>query len=125
VNERKRRGLFQFKVTDGGIVNLYDDVFTDADLPLYSHLVPETPRRSPELARYQRWRTWQMSDHSPLWVEIATDFSNDYLHQHRAITGTRAGVRDLLAPTVRLSVRPTIAAGQRSNRARRRARRHR
>lgn len=69
----------RFKVTDGGIVNLYDDVFTDADLPLYSDLVPKTPKRTPELARYQRWRTWQMSDHSPLWVEIATDFSDDYL----------------------------------------------
>ncbi len=69
----------RFKVTDGGILDLYQDVFTDADLPLYADLVPKTPKNLSELKRYQRWRTWQMSDHSPLWVEIETDFSDDYL----------------------------------------------
>lgn len=69
----------RFKVVDGGILDLYQDVFTDADLPLYANLVPAKPVRRSELARYQTWRTWQMSDHSPLWVEIATDFSDDYL----------------------------------------------
>ena len=28
-----------------------------------------------------RWRTWQMSDHLPLWVELAIDFSDEHL-QH-------------------------------------------
>lgn len=69
----------RFTVTDGGILDLYQDVFTDADLPLYADLVPKSPKNLSELKRYQRWRTWQMSDHSPLWVEIATDFSDDYL----------------------------------------------
>jgi hypothetical protein len=31
------------------------------------------------LAFYHRWRTWQMSDHYPLWVEIKTDFTDEYL----------------------------------------------
>lgn len=75
----------RFKVTDGGILDLYQDVFTDADLPLYRDLVPKTPKSLSELKRYQRWRTWQMSDHSPLWVEIATDFSDDYLRDISAV----------------------------------------
>lgn len=29
----------------------------------------------------KRWMTWQMSDHLPLWVELAIDFSNEHL-QH-------------------------------------------
>lgn len=76
----------RFKVLDGGIVNLYEDVFTDADLPIYSSHVPATPKRKSELARYQQWRTWQMSDHDPLWVEISTDFSDDYLREISSAT---------------------------------------
>ena len=28
---------------------------------------------------YHKWRTFQMSDHLPLWVELEIDFSNEYL----------------------------------------------
>ena len=28
---------------------------------------------------YRKWRTFQMSDHLPLWVELEIDFSDDYL----------------------------------------------
>ncbi len=33
------------------------------------------------LAKFQKWRTWQMSDHNPLWVQVKTDFSDSYLEQ--------------------------------------------
>jgi hypothetical protein len=29
--------------------------------------------------RYKKWRTWQMSDHAPLWTEIRTYFADEYL----------------------------------------------
>jgi hypothetical protein len=34
-----------------------------------------------EIERYylSTWRTFQMSDHLPLWVELKTDFSDEYL----------------------------------------------
>ena len=28
---------------------------------------------------YRQWRTFQMSDHLPLWLEVVTDYSDDYL----------------------------------------------
>jgi len=31
-------------------------------------------------AYYTEWRTFQMSDHLPLWVELKIDFSNEYLN---------------------------------------------
>jgi hypothetical protein len=34
--------------------------------------------------RYRKWRTWQMSDHRPLWIEIDTDYANQYLEQFNA-----------------------------------------
>ena len=29
---------------------------------------------------YAEWRTFQMSDHLPLWVEVKIDFSKEYLN---------------------------------------------
>lgn len=39
------------------------------------------PRTDEEKLDYylEEWRTWQMSDHMPMWVELKTDFSDDYL----------------------------------------------
>ncbi|MEN2787086.1 endonuclease/exonuclease/phosphatase family protein [Sphingomonas qilianensis] len=76
----------RFKVLGGGMVDIFEDVFTDADLPLYAGALPKkdlekdstAKAKTPE-ALYKKWRTWQMSDHHPLWIEIATDFSEQYL----------------------------------------------
>lgn len=85
----------RFAVRGGGMVDLFADLFRDdpADMALYARHVPaEDPEKkargratTPE-GRYRKWRTWQMSDHPPLWVEIATDFTDDYL---RTIAGGR------------------------------------
>lgn len=79
----------QFKVVGGGIVHLFDDVFTDADLPIYQARLPardldqKGPAKTPPTpeALYRKWRTWQLSDHAPLWIEIATDYSRHYLEE--------------------------------------------
>lgn len=76
----------RFKVLTGGIVHVFDDVFTDADLPLYAPFLPKTDPEKDSAAKattpeamYKKWRTFQMSDHHPLWIEISTDFSDQYL----------------------------------------------
>jgi hypothetical protein len=28
---------------------------------------------------FSKWRTWQISDHMPMWIELRTDFSDAYL----------------------------------------------
>lgn len=76
----------RFKVAGGGMLSLFEDVFRDEDMALYaSHVPAQDPEKkasfratTPE-ARYAKWRTWQMSDHAPLWIEIETDFADDYL----------------------------------------------
>lgn len=78
----------RFRVLGGGMVGRFDDVFRDEDAELYAaHIPAKDPEtggqkggraETPE-ARYAKWRTWQMSDHAPLWIEIATDFTDDYL----------------------------------------------
>jgi hypothetical protein len=71
----------RFKILDGGIVDIYENVFTDDDLPLYAEHVPERPTNRTQVERYESWRTWQMSDHKPLWIELQTDFSEAYLEE--------------------------------------------
>ncbi len=78
----------RFKVVGGGMVDLFADVFRDnaEDRAIYAGHVPKKdPEQgtagkatTPE-ALYLKWRTWQMSDHSPLWIEIETDFADSYL----------------------------------------------
>ncbi|MBN9673432.1 endonuclease/exonuclease/phosphatase family protein [Roseibium aggregatum] len=80
----------RFKVVAGGMIDMFEDVFRDdaADRKLYSSHVPKKDtEKNPEYAakdaeaRYRKWRTWQMSDHAPLWIEIETDFSEHYLQE--------------------------------------------
>jgi len=80
----------RFKVVGGGMIDMFQDVFRDddADRKLYGGFVPKKDtEKDPEFsakdakARYRKWRTWQMSDHAPLWIEIETDFSEHYLQE--------------------------------------------
>ena len=41
----------------------------------------EGEKKATQEGLYRKWRTWQMSDHAPLWVEIETDFTDDYLER--------------------------------------------
>jgi len=76
----------RFKVNTGGLVDLYADVFREEDLEIYQSLMPKKdPEKNKKfqakssMQLYKKWRTWQMSDHSPLWIEIGTDFTENYL----------------------------------------------
>ncbi len=78
----------RFRVVTGGMIDMFEDVFreNDEDRAVYAPYMPvadsgadgDAPATS-MAARYRKWRTWQMSDHAPLWIEIETDFADDYL----------------------------------------------
>lgn len=94
-----------FHVAGGGIIDIYHDVFrdNDEDRATYAAHVPaedldqnekehkehedEDDRATPPEERYCKWRTWQMSDHKPLWMEIETDFTDHYLAEFASQTG--------------------------------------
>jgi hypothetical protein len=67
------------------MVDMFATVFRDEDLKIYKGMMPDKdPEAGTQAAKtaealYRKWRTWQMSDHTPLWVEIETDFTEDYL----------------------------------------------
>jgi endonuclease/exonuclease/phosphatase family metal-dependent hydrolase len=61
----------QFEHAHSGVFKFSDYVYRDADEAEY--------RTEMGTARYKDWRTYKMSDHFPLWVELLTDFGRSYL----------------------------------------------
>ncbi len=73
------------EIEKAGCFHWQDYVFRDeTDYATYKPFMPtRTKKGKPaktDLAAYRKWRTWQMSDHLPLWAEIKTDFTDKYLH---------------------------------------------
>jgi endonuclease/exonuclease/phosphatase family metal-dependent hydrolase len=69
-----------------GAFRCFDAVFRDIDedFAAYRELMPEDKANDlwnggPRDYYAKQWRTWQMSDHLPLWVELTVDFSDHYL----------------------------------------------
>ncbi|MET0242853.1 MAG: endonuclease/exonuclease/phosphatase family protein [Flavitalea sp.] len=78
----------QFDTTGrAGVFDYYQVVYTDADEqiykedmePRYSTTAEGEPRENPSLYYKTYWRTHQMSDHLPMWVEIKIDHTDQYL----------------------------------------------
>ncbi|GAB3165377.1 endonuclease/exonuclease/phosphatase family protein [Telluribacter humicola] len=57
-----------------GIFDYFEYVFREDEAELYTPLMPAN-------ASYATWRTFQMSDHLPMWVEIKIDYSSEYLEK--------------------------------------------
>ena len=91
---------------NSGVFRFFHSVFRDGELSTYHDLMKNTklrdfhekgtkkagqPRTKAEKKTYycDKWRTWQMSDHCPLWVELKIDFSDRYLkHIKSELNGT-------------------------------------
>ncbi len=84
--------------TNNGVFRFFESVFKDGELSIYHDLMKNAklrdfhekgtkkagqPRTEAEKKTYycDKWRTWQMSDHCPLWVELKIDFSDKYLNR--------------------------------------------
>jgi hypothetical protein len=63
----------QMAVCNAGVFPFFDYVYRDADSARYP--VPGSK------VAYTQWRTYQMSDHLPIWVELKIDFGQDYLER--------------------------------------------
>ena len=61
----------QIDTAAAGVFSFFDHVYREADHPVY---LP-----SDSLRKYREWRTYKMSDHLPIWVELQIDFAGEYL----------------------------------------------
>ncbi|MEL7118782.1 MAG: endonuclease/exonuclease/phosphatase family protein [Bacteroidota bacterium] len=74
LRERKH----SLEILKGGTFNFFDYVFKGEDENLYKPFMKK--KNSEEIYKsYDQWRTHQMSDHMPLWVEARIDYSDEYL----------------------------------------------
>ena len=82
---------------NAGAFDFFKTLFLDQDCKNYYKIAKATGRpmaswdktvdwrdRSKRLTReqyFRQWRTWQISDHLPLWLELEIDFTDDYLER--------------------------------------------
>lgn len=67
------RGYAKLDVLAAGVFDYFTHVFKKAESDVYA------PAMGSTRASYEQWRTYKMSDHLPMWVELRTDFSAEYL----------------------------------------------
>jgi endonuclease/exonuclease/phosphatase family metal-dependent hydrolase len=61
-----------------GVFDYFDTVYRTDEESIY-HPFMRKPDSSEFYSNYATWRTYQMSDHLPMWVEFHVDFARDYL----------------------------------------------
>lgn len=78
------RGDVPLEDIKAGVFNFFDHVYRLEDELDYAEQMPATYRNKEDAEKKTRyyktyWRTHQMSDHLPMWVELKIDFSKAYL----------------------------------------------
>lgn len=76
--------VFKEKQQKSGAFNFTKSVYTDEDQAIYQPFFDKKyvdNKTEKQIAQYYKtkWRTFQMSDHMPLWVELKVNFSEQYL----------------------------------------------
>ena len=67
-----------------GVLDLFKNVFTTAQFDEYKDFAKKSPNGKTKTGRdlkkyYKQWRTYQISDHKPMWVRLRTNDSQKYL----------------------------------------------
>ena len=78
--------LFSEGKQHAGAFDFTETVYTPQDLSVYRNYFDDkyiTGKTDKQITNYymSNWRTFQMSDHLPLWIELKIDFSNQYLER--------------------------------------------
>jgi endonuclease/exonuclease/phosphatase family metal-dependent hydrolase len=99
---RSREGRFE-ATGNAGVFDYYRHVFTADDSATYRPYIDRyikerhaAGKKSPKepttdaarLSQFKTWRTYQMSDHLPLWAEFRVDFSDQYLQELAGVRPT-------------------------------------
>jgi len=84
------------QLSEAGVFDFYEHVYRPDDESLYAEEMGERYRRKDDGSErtnqgrttYYKtyWRTYQMSDHLPMWIRLKTDFGEEYL-KHKAGAG--------------------------------------
>lgn len=84
----------QLQISRAGVFNFFDYVYRPDHEPLYVDEMGKAyhdnktgePRSEDQRAQYYNdWRTYHMSDHLPMWIELRVDFGREYLRRKLAL----------------------------------------
>ena len=78
--------VFSEGVQRAGTFDFFETVYRPQDMDIYREFFDEkntAGKTEAKIAEYylQTWRTFQMSDHLPMWIELKIDFSNQCLEK--------------------------------------------
>ncbi|WDP91622.1 MAG: endonuclease/exonuclease/phosphatase family protein [Desulfobacter sp.] len=71
----RSRGYARLDILAAGVFDFFQEVYRHSDAPVYKAEMGATR------SSFDTWRTYKMSDHLPMWVELRTDFSDEYLER--------------------------------------------
>jgi len=69
-------GYARLDILAANVFDYFEHVFTTEDEHIYR---AELNNGLKPTTLYSTWRTYKMSDHLPMWIELRTDFSEEYL----------------------------------------------
>ena len=83
--------VFSEKKQRAGAFDFTESVYTADDLDIYRQYFDEkytVGKTEKSITTYYKssWRTFEMSDHLPLWIELKVDFSNQFLKKIPTLT---------------------------------------
>lgn len=74
---KRRKTYTRLEVHKAGVFDFYDTVFRTDEEEIYRPFMKKAD--GSQYKSYGMWRTYQMSDHLPMWVELCVDFGDEYL----------------------------------------------
>jgi endonuclease/exonuclease/phosphatase family metal-dependent hydrolase len=85
---KRRKGYTRIHTYRAGVFDYFETVFKTEEEAIYRPRMKKLGSQE-EYKSYSQWRTHQMSDHLPMWIELRIDFSNEYLDTVNAEIETR------------------------------------
>jgi hypothetical protein len=78
-----------------GVVNFYEAVFRDEKFykPVAKKMYETSHKQMPRNWKFDNWRTFQMSDHLPLWIELKIDFTDQYLETMKSRSNSKTNYK--------------------------------
>ncbi|WP_295879963.1 hypothetical protein [uncultured Thiohalocapsa sp.] len=86
---RRRRGVARIRPYRAGVFDFFDVVYRTDEEAVYRPYMGKPDAPGEQYVSYDRWRTYQMSDHLPMWVELHIDFADAYLEDAQAAVTAR------------------------------------
>jgi hypothetical protein len=76
----RRDAYTRFVPYRAGVFDFFNVVYREDEEEIHKSSM-QKPDGKGEYASYETWRTYQMSDHLPMWVELRIDFALEYLDE--------------------------------------------